>query len=219
MKLSKFCLLITLIGLMSCAKDDAPIIPDPEPSAELNLKNLSEGQTASYVRLDGICGFDDMFNYTQDTLILEIIDQDGDLYFQESFTEGSPLYEFNPDPVAYPVIKEQDMILIPERDRSTLFFFYGNDTIKTAPQHEITLVQESCQQLADGEPFRGDLIAYLPTFDLHDISLREQTVVSCVPIIIDLEAFLCYKDGRLNLSYTLSSGFPGITFQGWKLLE
>ncbi len=209
-----------LLIVSSCQDDDnATPTPQPEPPGPINLMSLQKGQHATYVRLDGICGFADLYEYTRDTLNVHITGEDGDLTFEETFTKGSPLYELNPDTVSYPVIIEDGFILLPERSQSTLFFFYGNDTIFTSPNHDVELIQEGCRQMIDGQVFGGDFIGHLPSFEMHDIFLQDQTVVSCVPLIIDLEAFLCYNDGQINLSYTLDSGFPGITFRGWKLLD
>lgn len=211
-------LLITMTIFIACSDDDS-FAPEEPKTENLNLKSLAEGQLAKYVRLDGICGFDEHYNYSGDTILLDVVDIQGQLHFRESFTEGSPLYASNPSPVFYRVETYEDFILIPHRDQSTLFFFYGNDTIRTSPQHAFELEQAGCQNLHDGTPFQGDAIAKLPSWELHDINLNDQTVVSCVPVIFELEAYLMYNEGQLNLSYTLSSGFPGITFQGWKLLD
>ena len=217
--LSKLSLLlfITLCLSFSCQDDD---ITKLEPiSGEVNLMLLAPGQVSKFVRLDGVCGWAENYEYTGDTLVLEVIELVNGMFFKETFTQGSPLFGQNPQPVTYPVSTSENQVIIPDRERSTLFFFYGSDVINTTPTHEINLIQEGCDQLYDGNPFIGDQIGFLPNLAIHDISLKNQTSVSCVPIIIDLKAFLVYQDGKLNMSYTLSSGFPGLTFQGWRLVE
>ena len=214
-----FAILLTLGIIVSCDNDDDNSFdPTPQPT-QLNLKALEVGQLAKYVRLTGNCGWAEGYEYTNDTLLLEVKRIDEQLTFEESFTKGSPLYESNQTPITYPVYKGLDMIMIPERSASTLFFFYGNDTIKTAPVHEVELAMSECDQVIDGVPFTGDQIGLLKDFEIHDVNLNDQTVVSCVPMIIDLKAFLMYRNGQLNMSYTLNSGFPGLFFQGWRLLE
>ena len=215
-----FLLLATIISITACNDDDAsPIINEPLEPGQVDLTNLKDGQQAVYVLLEGVCGFDEMYHYSGDTLLVDIIEEDNRLYFQESFTSGSPLFIDNPDPVRYPVFAHDDFILVPERNTSALFFFYGNDTIHTAPIHDVDLEQDDCRQMLGQQPFWGDAIGYLPEFHMHDIDLMDQTVVSCVPIIINLEAYLCYRQGQLNLSYTLNSGFPGLSFRGWRLIQ
>ena len=213
--------LLALVVLLAACNDDdmAPVINEPVKPGSVNLKALEAGQKATFVLLEGICGFSEMYRYTGDTLLVDIIEDAGTLYFRESFTAESPLHIVNPDAIRYPVYSSEDFILIPERTTSALFFFYGNDTIHTSPVHDIQLVQEDCRQMLGQQPFWGDAIGYLPEFHMHDIDLIDQTVVSCVPVIINLEAYLCYQNGQLNLSYTLDSGFPGLSFRGWRLIE
>ncbi len=209
-------ILITFV-ICSCKQDDDST--NHIKNTSINLQMLEEGQRSMFLRLDGNCGLPESYGYTQDTLVLEVFEENSQLQFREYFTYGSPLFETSPDPIIYPVHIHENFILIPEREQSTLFFFYGNDTIFTNPEPEIDLQQEGCMPMKDGQIFDGDAIAFLPEFALHDISLQKQTVVSCVPVIFELEAYLCYRNGKLNLSYTLGSGFPTISFQGWRLVE
>ena len=209
-------LIALMVTVVSCDRDDE-MSPIPVLE-EVNLRALSHGQQTIFVRLDAICGLDTPM-YSGDTIIWRVVEEDGNLFFEEQFTVGSPQFDANPMAVRYPVVQEDNYILIPSREESALFFFYGNDTIFTQPEHTAVLTQSECLPFIVDVPFEGDEIAFMPEFDLFGISLRNETVVSCVPVIFDLEAYLCYKEGVIDLSYTLSSGFPGLTFVGWERLD
>ena len=73
------------------------------------------------------------FEYTRDTLIVEVVEQGGALFLKEYYTNNSPMYIdtfISNDPILYPVEGIEDNVLIPERAYSSLFYFYGNDTIR-----------------------------------------------------------------------------------------
>jgi len=208
-------LFLLALTILSCSKDDKT--EDMLPG-EVNIQELRTGQVSEFVLFTGNCGFVEGTEYTGDTLMLEVIEIEGQMHFQESFTPTSPLYEVSPDPVAYPVEVADDYILIRERLESTLFFFYGNDTVFTKPIPTAELVQDGCLPLLDNQMFAGEQITRIPEFAIHDFTLDEQFVVSCVPVFIELEAYLFYNGGDLNMSYTLDSGFPGFTMRGWRKL-
>lgn len=211
-------LLLLLFILAACSSDDdsQPIVlPDPG----LNLDKPSIGQGSTFVRLEGNCGWSENFQYTNDTLEVKVIKQGDGLFLQESFTEGSPLYETNSEPVTYPIFDHDGFLVIPERQESALFFFYGNDTLFTRDLNHVTATQEECTPMVSGDVFRGDDIAFIEELKIHDIALYNHTIISCVPVIFDLEAYLCYTNGELNLSYTLDSGFPGLTLNAWKRID
>lgn len=204
--------------LIACdSDDDGGINPLPDPN--INLDQPRVGQQTTFLRIEGNCGWSADFHYTTDTLLVEVVKEGDVLSFRESFTPGSPLYETNTDPVTYPVMDEDGFLLIPEREQSSLFFFYGNDTIFTKNIEPVTAVQNECTPMVSGDVFRGDDIAFIEDIAIHDVALRDQIIVSCVPVIFDLEAYLCYNQGELNLSYTLSSGFPGLSLNAWVRLD
>lgn len=219
MKTTHIFYLALSLFIVSCQSDDDNPKNVPVEPGEINMMNLTVGQHAKYALLNGVCGYAEQYEYSGDTLLLEVIDVEGQMMFQESFTPTSPLYVTQPKPVRYPVAKGVNQIVIPERENSALFFFYGSDFIHTSPTHNVDLTLFECDQFIDEVPFVGDEIGFLLDFEIHDVALNNQTVVSCVPIIIDLKAFLVYSEGKLNLSYTLDSGFPGLTFRGWRLIE
>lgn len=204
-----FCLMCTVY--LACTSDDRAISIDQN----VNLKSPQIGQRSLYVLITGACGLDNTYQYSGDTLELSIVGDNKDLFLQEQFTESSPLYETRPFPIKYPIHHMEDRVILPERDSSTLFFFYGSDTILTSPTAEFTLRQESCRLMNNEQIFTGDAVAQFERFSIMDQVLNNQFVVSCVPVIIELEAYLAYRDGWLNMSYTLDSGFPAESVRGW----
>jgi len=199
-----FALLSLCILLSSCKKDDDninPINQDP-----VILSSLEAGQTSHYVRYHMQCGDAPGFEWTLDTLVLEVIKNDVDEYFlQESLTPHSPMFLNGgfQEPVRYQVRPINDGLLIPQRESSALFFFYANDTLRLAPVHDVTLTQDACKLQQDSQPFIGNDIGFIPNLEYGSIRIEDQTVVSCEPFF-NLDAYLVYADNQLNMSHVVT---------------
>jgi len=229
MKFSILYALLISILIFSCKKDDDadPVnMPAPKTST-LNLSDIQAGQMSQFVEYEGLCGTDsDRFSYTGDTINLKVIEFDSKLLFEETYTQFSKSVvngTQNTDPVTYEVYPHDNYFLIPERMVSKLFFFYGNDTVLTAPNNKIQLHQETCI-LADknSSPFIGDDVGYFVHFNVGPIELENKTAVSCVPGFMDLEAYLIHDGETLFMSHRLSP--LGITnekkvYEGWVALN
>jgi hypothetical protein len=198
--------LLIALTLVSCDKDDdsAPPSADPvEPTDPIVFSDLQPNRIAKFERFTSQCGFGDLFTYTGDTLILKTYIDRGQLYFEESFSPFSTNFSLI-QPVSYPVTKKGGYILLPEREESSLFFFFGNDTIWTDPVHDVELNQFGCLiSYESGEQFTGDEIGFLETYTLGDILLEDQLAISCVPVILDLSAYLVYDRESLKISQFL----------------
>ena len=229
MKTRYFLWICILTILVACNKEDdsiVPIIDDPAPENALNLSNLKAGQQSLFVKYKSTCdSLEEKFEYTRDTLIVEVVEQNGKLFLKEYLTENSPMYldTFSSnDPVFYSVRGIENNVLIPERTYSSLFFFYGNDTIRLNRQHDVSLVQEGCKLMIDSSPFIGDEIGLVQDFHFGNIEVKNKTVVSCVPMV-DIDAYLIYNNEQLFLSHTVTivefMGFIQEYIAGWELLE
>ena len=121
--------------------DDAP---------DVRLDQPQTGQRSYFLRYESTCDKPSGdFEYTGDTLILEVIEAGPTVRFKESFTTGSPLWQPDiggpPTEEGYVVYPFEDYLLLPERQSSNLFFFYGNDTLwlnrpttrTTCPSHRL----------------------------------------------------------------------------------
>jgi hypothetical protein len=213
-----------LTVLFSCtSKEEDPIIQ--VPNNRVNLSALREGQQTTYVRYYTKCdSLEEVFKYTGDTLIVEVISLNDQFYFTEMVTPSSALYLDGSfiEPVEYPVTLLENKLYIPERVNSALLFFYGSDYIYLNPQHDVNLVQEGCRLLQGGQPFIGNDIGSVYSFELMDIKIDNLTSVSCVPMF-DVDAYLMYDHNELHLSHVINTssflGWSEDQIYGWKMLK
>jgi hypothetical protein len=208
------------ISCNSDDKDSNPAPADPSPKNTIELNNIQEGQINRYLRYTADCSDPEgSFTYTGDTLEVRTIMTIEGMAFKEEFTEGSTDLG-GMEPAETRVISHDGYILIPERQFSYLFFFYGNDTIFLTKPEDLNLNQGTCfLEYENGDPFIGEEIGFLPTFDYQDIRYQNNRIVSCVPPFMDLDAYLIYDESQLKMSHTLQ--FSGIAYpiQGYTLLR
>ncbi len=212
-----------VIGLLfaSCSDDDdnsQPSSPD-KPAPAIDLADLQPGQKSMYLKYESICGLEDSFVFTRDTLVVEVKEDDGSLIFHESYTDGSPNV-IGMEPTSHQVIQKDGYILIPERFSSTLFFFYGNDTVFTHSPHDVELSQGLCfVEHENGDPFIGEEIGRITDFNVGDVTVGENKIVSCVPPILNLNAYLIYNENQLVVSHTIDENLLQMHIDGFRLLE
>ncbi len=212
--------LVFLLLLSSCEKNiNQPIVNHNQ----IDLSNPKVGQISCYVEYNAACALgNSSYSFSQDTLIVKVIEQDGDLHFMEYLTYHSPSHQDGSfgNPKIYPVYFEQDYMLIPERQKSELFFFYGNDTMHINPVHDLDLQQDGCYLYhPTGEQFIGEEIGFSETVDFGMIHKEEKTVVSCVPTILDLDAYIVYDLNSIQVSHTIQTTLNDQNINGWVLVE
>ena len=207
-----------LIFTMSCdvEADDPTFFNDP--NNQIELSNPQVGQTSYYVRYTSDCAdLNGHFQLTGDTLKMEIVENDGQLYWQESFTKGSPLYATD-DGIPHPFILEVagENLIMPGRSPSSLFYFYGNDTLRLNPEQQEPMVQEGCLVNYNGNTFTGVEIGMLEAFQVGPLAEQQKIVVSCVPIILQLDGYLIYDQKSLRMSHTVTEEGE---INGWRILD
>jgi hypothetical protein len=219
---TNFALLLIPLFAISCNSEDNDSGPATQPTSKntIELNNLRDGQLNRYLRYTSDCSDpEDSFAYTGDTLIVEIRSTMEGLVFHEEFTEGSTNFG-GLEPSETRVISHDGFILIPERQFSQLFFFYGNDTIFLTKPEDLNLNQGTCFiEYENGEPFIGEEIGFLPTFDYQDIRYQNNRIVSCVPFVLDLDAYLIYDERQLKMSHTLRELGTSFSIDGYTLLQ
>ncbi len=205
--------MLGLICLAACQQDD-----DPRPTTEqVNFSNLKVGQKSLYRAYKANCNdMNGTFEWTENTLTLEVVGSASNLVLRESFMESPDVTP--PLPVEYPVIKIESGILLPQRQASRLFYFYANDTLRLNPSHDITLQQDACFLTSESGVFVGNDIGYLPLFEVGDVKVAGKTVVSCEPLI-ELDGYLIHDDEKLQVSHVVD--FLGLqsAIRGWHLIE
>lgn len=209
-----------LLILSSCEKNvDQPIINHNQ----IDLSNPKVGQTSCYVEYNAACALgNSSYAFSQDTLIVKIIEQDGELHFMEYLTFHSPSHQDGSfgNPIVHPVIFENDYMLIPERQKSELFYFYGNDTVHINPVHDLDLQQNGCYLYhPTGEQFVGGEIGYSETVSFGMVYKEAKTVVSCVPTILDLDAYIVYDRSGIHVSHTIQTTTTEQSINGWVILD
>ncbi len=211
---------LLFLGLSNCVKGDIkpPILSAPEVS----LKDLKVGQQSAFVRYKTSCAdLNGSFSYTGDTLILEVIEENGSLFFKESLTAESPMFlngDFQ-EPIIYPVSSDGLVLSLPERDASALFFFYANDVVQLFPKDQVTLSQDACKLFLDSDPFIGNDIGKFDKFHVGPLTFNDKTAISCEPFF-NLDAYLIYDADRLYMSHVITiEDFNGQVFDdvvlGW----
>lgn len=213
---AKFIILLSLTLVIWACEDTLP--DTPTNLNAISFSSPEEGQTAYFQRYTSTCDNLNLdFELTGDTLQVELIRDNADYYLKESFTTGSPLYQQgNTTPVSHKIVFRDDYVLIPERNSSTLFFFYGNDTIHIKPAQREPMTQSACRIDFQGQPFIGNEIGNISNFQIGPFSENNKTVVSCVPTFISLDAYLIYDENQLLMSHTIAS--DGIV-SGWHHID
>ncbi len=211
--------LIGTLALSSCSEnDDSPTPIDPNPKNELRLSDLRQGQSSYYVRYTQPCADPQSFSYSGDTLRVEVFIEDDSLKFRESYTAGS-LTLSETEAIEYPVTDKGDYLLITERFRSQLFFFYGNDTLFLNKPTTAELLQDGCAlTYQNGDIFIGEEMGNLPLYEIGDISLHSNKAVSCVPTIMPLDAFLIFDSKELKISSFVMQGWEEPSLNGMVLV-
>lgn len=184
----------------------------------ISFSSPSEGQKTYFQRYTSTCDNLNLdFEFTGDTLVVELVRNTDEYYLSESFTANSPLYQQgNTTSVAHKIVFKDDFVLVPERNSSTLFFFYGNDTIHINPAQKEVMTQSACRIDFKGQTFIGNEIGSINSFQLGPLIENNKTVISCVPNWIQLEAYLIYDENKLLMSHTVSSDG---TVSGWHHID
>lgn len=211
--------LILVIAFSSCRKD---IVGGPQPSSRVNLSNPKVGQQSRYLHYESTCeNLNGDFHFTNDTLLVTVIEKDNELHLEERFTEHSPSYLEDGIVEAwdYRIQDIGDQLLIPDRFQSSLFYFYGNDTLRLKHSNQVDLVQNSCRLQQDADPFIGNDIGRVGIFEFGSVKVGNCMAASCVPMILGIDGYLFYSGQQLLMSQTVSNsiGPEPTEVSGWIL--
>jgi hypothetical protein len=215
MKLLSITSILFSLILVACHSDETftEIIAG---EGNINLANLEEGQKSKYLRYQSTCGSSEL-QFTGDTLLVEAVIMGEKVYLKESLTLGSPAnvggYRL------FEVKRNGHDVLIPERDGSFLFYFYGNDTLHLQPSWKVDLIQQGCRMILNGENFIGNEIGRIPDFRIGNIRQVDKTVVSCVPIFFAIDAYLIYDENYLYMSHTVTNDLGDAFVSGWVISD
>ena len=205
---------VSVFMLAACEKE----INEQVTEGAVNLSKLETGQISRYIGFQSICGENDKFEYTGDTLIMEVKDVNGDLFLAEYLSPFSKNKEH--DFISLTAVRQMNNgIEFTNRINSKFFNFYGSDTLKLDDAMAVSMKKKNCIVEFDNETFRGDQMGKISSFQIGDIQVKNKIIVSCVPII-EVDGYLLYDQNQLYLNYALyTSTFNGVssnTITGWK---
>ena len=211
--------------LISCGSDEGPNPIDIPPANPLsptagpesvNFSAPVSGQRSKYVRYMSACGDFSPVTFTGDTLELTVTGEGTNWQLTERLTAGSPMANDGQFNFTHPYTLREDYALIPERFSSLLFWFYGNDTLFFNRPTIVDLHQEGCRlAFPSDEIFFGDDMGKFDSFRVGQIIVSDKQAVSCIPIAINVEAYLMYNSEHLSLSHTIA----GEEIMGWLQIE
>lgn len=190
---------LAILMIISCDEQDSTPRYLINQSSGIDLRNIEVGDQAKYVLYQSDC--DANFQFTGDTLEVEVIERNDSLFFKESYSEGSSI-EIEAEHL---IIPKDGYVLVPQRWNSQLLFFYGNDTIFLDRPTNVQLVQNGCRLFLGENAFIGEEIGSVERFSFGDFSISDRRGISCVPGFMAMEAYIFYED-YLNLVHTIRSG-------------
>jgi len=197
---------ILLLAFSACEKTavPTPIEPDPDPVINpdrVNFQDPKVGQFNAFEAISYECG-EAIVDENRWELKLTITDVSPETI---EFTES---YENTTNTTVFTALRQDGVIAISAEDRaqSRLFFFYGSDSIRLDAPTTAELTYQDCVFFDDGEKFTGDYVAGIPSFELDGKTFKDQKVVSCVPVILNLDGYLFYDKHGLTASISTEVG-------------
>ena len=207
-RLSKYSLLLfaVLLVFTACEKENITTPGDSDPVLNpdrVNFQNPIVGQFNTFEVFSYECGQANQNEVWELNLTITAAGENT-IEFTESNENGTD--------VVFEAQRQGDYLIISAEDRQAtrLFFFYGSDSLRLKESPVMELTYEDCVFFNGNEKFTGDVVATMPVFNLEGKTFNNQKVVSCVPVILDLDGYLFYDQYGLTASITTStSGFGG----------
>jgi len=221
----KYFLGLATIALLFTACKEAPVEPIPPQfnlTNTIDWSNPQPGQQTWYQRYESECDkLHRKFKWAGDTLVVEVVSRDNQLFLEETLTDNSVsrLEQGEYQPALHRIEFHDEYLLLPERWASSLFFFFGNDTLPLNVSENPTLIQEGCTLRLEDEEFIGDETGQLDQFNVGPVSIRDKRAMSCLPggfLTIEMQAYLMFDSRELFLSHTVTDGED---VRGWVRMD
>ncbi|MCB0835116.1 MAG: hypothetical protein KDD99_00540 [Bacteroidetes bacterium] len=225
MKTSQFICFATLLFLMGCdwSLFDKPETPDDPLYLDnpIDWENPLPGQQTLYRGYLSTCdNYDADFTFTNDTLILKVLSKDGELYFAESFTVHSSIFQSGvaTNAVVYQVLESDHAITIKDRNLSYLFHFTDTERFLFNADMDRYFTQFGCtiwpDTIIDPMPvFSKTIIGKIPHFKAGDSYFEDLVIYSNY---IGEDGFILFKQNTMVVSHFLSENR---FVQGWLKLN
>lgn len=224
MKRSPAYLLFVFVLSGCMPESDLPGPVDQLHTDWVNFSDPQDGQKTVYLRYESTCErLDKEFTYTGDTLIVEVMKTERATVLMEYYTPGSPSFEFLADTAFHEIFSHGDFVLLPEREKSAIFWFYGNDTLRLEPKRHEKIQQAGCELVVDGRNFLETEVGHLTSFEMGSIRIEDKSVVSCIPMVIAANAYLFHDAYHVYMSHAANQlefmGEPSSSVFGWVVME
>lgn len=198
-----YLLLSTLFLLLTaCTDTEDPITPIIEFDEAINFQRPVVGQKNFYDSYTLRCGGEEVSPPSVLTLAVTAVTDD-----------MIELTETTADSNTAPVILHAErvpgnlIISAEERVNSRLLFFYGSDSIRLNAPPVANLEYRDCVFYDGEQVFTGDYVAAIDNFTFGTRTLTNLKTVSCVPVVLDLDAYLLYNENNLMASVQSWRGF------------
>lgn len=217
--------LFAILALAFLACEPLIDVPTPQPDLQegwVDFADPQDGQKTMYLNYTSTCeSLAGDFEFGGDTLILEVLRSNKAIVLMEYFTPASASGRV--DTVYHEIESHGTFALLPERTKSSLFYFYGNDTLRLQPDNHRKVKQDGCRLTIGGNNFEENEIGYLETVTIGDITIEDKTVVSCIPMPLFLDGYLAYDANHLYLAHTASAsefnGNQDSFVSGWVAMD
>ncbi len=201
MKLHFILLLGILVAFTSCDDDDpGPTLP---PRGEVNLTTPLNRQKTLYQRFTNSCPGGN-FDSDLDTIVLEVVLEDGKKFFDEYGTSGSMSSNVRNHRTRMPIIPEIGVLRISDRSDSYLFASLHTDEILIDSTYSKVLWQDNCSVLTatDSTVFDGSQPGLMTSFALDTIQLFGQKLMVAGPQEPGIVyPYIMYDARHLYMSY------------------
>ncbi|MEL6254339.1 MAG: hypothetical protein AAFR87_20190 [Bacteroidota bacterium] len=178
----------------------------------VDLLNPLPGQISRY-EMFRACGSG--FGLTGDTLILEVEEKEGVIYFKERFSQTSPIrsFEFGRAFKEYPVYSENKRLKFASREDSFLFWFYQSDYLDLAPAQPIPIEIQECSFDFPTQFYEKQQIGSVEQFRIGFYLLLDNLIAVGGPQ--ERSSFLLYSQRELTMSFYLKISFS----RGFRLIH
>ena len=209
------CLFISLLigGILfsSCSDYSNSYSLSPQRK-RVDLLNPIQGQISRY-EMFRACG--SAFERTGDTLILEVVERDGIAYFEERFSDASPIksLDWARTIKSYPVHLENNRLYFPGRDDSFLFWFYDSDFLDLRPSQHVSLELDECYFDFPSHFYEKRKTGFVGQFQLGPDLILDSWLSPAGPGYKN--SFLLFTERELHMSFFLNISFS----RGFRLIH
>lgn len=201
MKLYTLFLLGLILAISSCEEDDPG--PTPQIRGEVNLTVPLSRQKTLYQRFTNSCPGGN-FDTDADTIVLEVILEDGIKFFDEYGTSGSMNSDVRNHQTRMRVEAEVGVLRIFDRPNSYLFASLQADEILVDSTYSEVLWRDDCAVLTttDSTVFEGTQPGLMTLFALDTIQLFGQKLMAAGPHEPGIKnKYVMYDARHLYMSY------------------